>query len=119
MVSAGSMSLVAHQFGHVKFRIFDVVSFRKLHLKISKQTFKIINSKFDTSKLMSGQEHVYACKFSKKYKFISVSGFTQNLSNCCSHKYDQSISINFCPTLKRPFYFRPNPRWILTPILPL
>ena len=59
----GSMSLLAHQFGHVEFRIFDVVFFRKVHLKKSKQIFNIINSKFDTSKSMSGQGHPYACKF--------------------------------------------------------
>ena len=57
------MSLVAYQFGHVGFRIVDAVFFRKVHLKKSKQIFNIINYKFDTSKSMSGQGHLYACKF--------------------------------------------------------
>ena len=105
------MSLVAYQFGHVEFRIFDAVFFKK-----SKQIFNIINSNFE---FQIDEWPKTSLKVFRKNKFISVSGCTQNLSNCCSHKYDQSISINFCPTLKRPFYFRPNPRWILTPILPL
>ena len=46
------MSLVAHRFGRVEFRIFVVVFYRQAHLKKSKQLFKIQNSKFDMSKLV-------------------------------------------------------------------
>ena len=35
------MSLVAHRFNHVEFRIFVIVFFRQAHLKKSKQIFEI------------------------------------------------------------------------------
>ena len=35
------MSLVAHRFGHVEFRIFVIVFFRQVKLKKSKQIFEI------------------------------------------------------------------------------
>ena len=51
------MSLEAHRFGRVEFRIFVVVFFMQAHLKKSKQIFDILKPKFDMSKSMSYQGH--------------------------------------------------------------
>ena len=80
------MSLVAHRFGRVEYRIFVVVFFRQAHLKKSKPMFDILNSTLPNQ---------WATNDIKHKNYMPYFFFSYQLRYCICGKFQYSNQAQF------------------------